>query len=101
MARGPGIGYATIIDPDESRPVEMDTCNCAHCQRMIFLHDRTGRRKKAEDSNGGKHDPGGWCLCCSANICGPCADQGQCTPYMEKIEAIEARGRFLRSIGIV
>lgn len=101
MPQGPGIGYATIVDPTSSRTVEMDTITCAHCQRLVFLHDTTGRRKRAEDVNAGKHDPGGFCRCCKSNICGPCADKGTCTPFMKKIEAIEARARLMCAIGVL
>lgn len=90
MARR-GLGYATISHP-ERKLVEMDTVLCAHCQFMIMLHDRTGKRTDL--------DVGGFCRQCMASVCGPCADLGSCTPFEKAVEASERRGRLLEAIGV-
>lgn len=76
-------GYMVIVDPAMPAPVEFDTITCAHCNRVVRV----------------KKDPGGFCRVCMRALCGPCADLGKCTPFEKKLEAWEARDRFLRSVG--
>lgn len=95
-------GYAIIVDPD-AQTREFDTITCNHCQKLVFM--KPGHTRQAFDA-GDKtnpstaHDPGGFCRQCMQPVCGACADLGTCTPFEKKLEAMEARGRLLASIGI-
>lgn len=77
-------GYATIVGPDA--PIkEWDTITCKHCQRVVFV----------------RKDPGGFCRCCMAPVCGPCADNGSCAPFEKRLEEFERaaiRGRILTEL---
>ena len=84
--RNPG-GYVLVVDP-EAPDYEADTFTCSHCQRVVVVPVRASAS-----------DAGGWCSCCTKPICGPCADTGVCTPWEKMLEKMEARDRFLRSIG--
>jgi hypothetical protein len=90
--RGTGVGI--IIDPSLPHVQEMDTFTCAHCQKVVFLHEQDGSRKA---------DQGGFCMPCMKAVCGPCADAGRCTPFEKKLEAYEAadaaRRRLLHELG--
>jgi hypothetical protein len=81
-------GYAVTIEPDKA-DVEEDTFTCAHCNSIVFV-------KPCQDPS----EMGGFCRLCYAHICGSCADQGECVPFEKKLEALESRFRFLRSIGL-
>lgn len=93
MRRGTGVGVVT--DPALGRAQEMDTFTCAHCQTIVFLHERDGSRKA---------DQGGFCVPCFKPVCGPCADNGRCTPFERKLEQYERRTieerRLARELGI-
>ena len=97
MARGIGVGRAIITDPDAARPFESDTIMCAHCQRVIMTNtlDEHGRKR---DHGGGKFDLGGNCRLCRKMVCGPCADNGVCDPFEEKLLRMESRGRLLDEV---
>lgn len=82
--RRPG-GYAVWTEP--SRTVERDTFTCVHCNTVVFV-------KPKQDPS----EMGGFCRQCMSHICGPCADLGKCTPFEKKLEEMEARDRFLRSV---
>jgi hypothetical protein len=74
--RGQGFGYNIITQP-ECRPIEHDTFQCAHCNDTVFIEPK---------------DPSPWCSCCDRQWCGrpQCRN---CTPFMKKIEAMEAAAR--------
>lgn len=74
-------GYAQIVSPDAPL-AEMDTAMCCHCQRIIFMHATPQLPNP---------DKGGFCIKCYSNVCGPCADQGVCTPFERELEKIEAK----------
>jgi hypothetical protein len=80
-------GAAILTTPD-GRSVEMATYTCAHCNSIHRLQDELGQ----------KLDPGGFCMQCFAQICGPCADDGRCTPFEKVLLQMEARGRLLKNI---
>ena len=85
-------GYARIIDPALAKPLEADAVTCAHCNRIVHMHDlKTGKALSGVLVH---------CYQCDANTCVPCAETGKCTPFEKKLEAIEARGRLLAAIGI-
>ncbi len=71
-------GYACLTDPDLGVK-ECDTHTCAHCQRLVHVPPN----KQIETV-------GDICRGCMAVICLYCAGKG-CTPFMKKIEAMEAR----------
>jgi len=78
-------GWAVLVDPGVTHGTqEWDTITCQHCNKMVRLKT--------------KDDLGGFCRLCMKAICGPCADQGQCTPFEKKLEEYEKaaiRGRVL------
>lgn len=84
-------GYAIVVSPDA--PVkELDTITCSHCQRVVFLRPTPDGRMQ---------DQGGFCRVCMKPVCGPCADNGKCTPFEKKLEECEraaARGRYLDAL---
>lgn len=82
-------GYAIIVDPALSKPIEQDTFTCCHCNRIVFL--------KASP-NVPKPDIGGFCRLCMKNTCGPCADKGTCEPFEKKLERMEQRARLLNAV---
>jgi hypothetical protein len=81
-------GQIIITGPDGT--YERDTIRCCHCQRVV----------EVPPFQSGPPD-GGWCGNCAAPVCGPCADLGICTPFERALEWAEARGRFLRSAGLL
>lgn len=86
-------GTILVVDPDPPRGTpgvrEVDTFTCAHCQRLVEVPVRASPA-----------DCGGWCGRCAKPVCGPCADTGVCDPWERQLERLEARDRFLRSIGL-
>lgn len=85
-------GYLTITDPGRPKLVEVDTVTCAHCQRVILLNEQDGTKKP----------PPAHCLRCDHAVCESerCNSIRGCTPFEKKLEAIEARDRLMRSIGV-
>jgi hypothetical protein len=92
------FGYMSVACADGKVIGEAATVNCAHygtpgCRTILTLHDvATGRRDAT--------DIGGWCFRCAANVCGPCADQGTCTPFEKRVDRQEARHRMFAAMGI-
>ena len=80
-------GYAVLSGPDGTK--EADTFTCAHCQHIVHV-------KPLADAA----DSGGLCKVCMGLICSTCVDVGTCTPWQVQWEKMEARDRFLRSVGI-
>lgn len=83
------IGAILISMPGQAQ-VEIETHTCVHCGS--FFETRGPGIDAAKTS--------GWCAQCFAPICLRCAKGGRCTPFEKKLEAHEARGRFLESIGL-
>lgn len=84
--RNPG-GYAVITDP-LAPTKEWDTFTCCHCNSIVNV-------KPFQAAS----DAGGWCARCAKPVCGPCADQGRCTPFEKKLDAYEARMRLRNMAG--
>ena len=84
--RRPG-GYA-ILSGGDGPTQEWDTFTCFHCQSIVQV-------KPLADAA----DSGGRCMVCDKLICKTCLGKG-CLPFEKKIEAMEARDRFRRSLGI-
>lgn len=95
-------GYAVIADPDAPMPVlERDTVTCGHCQRIVETKAGTvATVYLVFDGQRYHEEPGAGCRVCMRAICLPCYEKGTCTPWERRMEAIEARDRFLRSAGI-
>jgi hypothetical protein len=87
------LGYATIRW-DDGRVIEMDAFLCGHCQKMTHVHPR----QRPEDL-------GGLCKVCMQLICAECQgnmEKGHgCMTWEAKMEKMEARDRFLRSVGLL
>lgn len=82
-------GYLTIRG-EHAKAAEVDTITCCHCQRIVPLNKLDGT----------KLPPPAFCLQCMAPQCSTCAEKGECSPFLRKVEAVEASDRFARSIGI-
>jgi hypothetical protein len=76
-------GYA--VTTEQGKTVEEDTLQCGHCQRVIFIKP-------------GTPVDAGFCRRCMRHLCGPCTSTGRCEPFEKKIEAQEARNRFLETV---
>ncbi len=68
--------------------VEHDTFTCGHCNRVTIVPHRAA----AEDM-------GGMCKQCMHLICTACVDNGRCTPFEKKLEAMESRERLRQAMG--
>lgn len=103
-------GYAIVMDPDARNGVaqEIDSITCAHCQRVQFVKPGTGATvylipaTAAQLQRGAPRffeEMGACCaLCGHKPICLECHDRGGCTPWLRRIEQIEARDRLLRAV---
>lgn len=91
-------GYSIVIDPAVARPLEHDTLQCVHCQRILVLkpgsggttylfHHRDGRVTEA---------PGAWCGRCDAPVCLACHADGRCRPWEAQLLVLEAAERNRR-----
>lgn len=83
-------GYAVWTGDDV---VERDTFTCSHCQFVTVVAPGA--------------DPascGGFCRLCMKLICGPCADKGECSPFMKRCEQMEEehlqRRQLSRALGL-
>ena len=83
-------GYAILVDPSLSGPIESDTFSCVHCNSIVFCRATPGMPRP---------DVGGFCRLCCKPICGPCADKGNCDPFEKQLERQEQRARFLHALG--
>lgn len=102
-------GVCTWTDRETGKVLgEAKAVGCKHCQRPVVAHNNRGQAigKGAHRNSGmdAKHDPGGWCGRCAAQICGPCCDALaltlKCVPFEKRLEQMEGRGRLLKAIGV-
>ena len=82
-------GVSTVAMP-YGEIAERKTATCGHCQRIFYVAPAS--TKPAEGPP--------LCHRCWSLVCPRCHKHGRCTPWVEQIERIEARGRFLRSAGL-
>ena len=93
-------GYGAWADRTSGKVVqEMDSVQCCHCQRHIFVKPGTSCTVYLipDRTNIGQYteEPGAWCRNCMKPVCLPCHDLGVCDPYLKKLERSE-RGTELR-----
>lgn len=81
-------GYLVGHGPDGCVQ-ECDSFTCGHCNRIVLVRPKQNAA-----------DVGGFCRCCTKLICGPCVDDGRCTPLEKRLEAAERRADTLRSYGM-
>jgi len=95
-------GYATWMLPD-APVVERDSATCGHCQQIIFVKPGSATTVYLIPQLVGpdKEEPGACCRVCMRAVCLKCHGIGRCLPWEKAIERSEARGRFLRSVGLV
>lgn len=79
-------GVLEITDPHTT--ITRQTFTCCHCNNVTIIETRA-----APD------DCGGFCRLCMKPTCKACA-AGACVPFERKLEAWEARGRLLASMGL-
>lgn len=99
-------GYVSIIG---DRVLERDTITCGHCNQIILvkpgfgpsvylipsLHVDPITKQYTMETH---EEPGAMCRCCMTPVCLACHAKGVCTPLMQRIEQMEARGRFLHAV---
>lgn len=92
-------GYATIATPDAH--IERDTVVCGHCNQIVFIKPGTAATTYLVPQRVGppKEEPGASCRQCMRPVCLRCHALGRCTPLERRIEQMEARGQFLRTVG--
>lgn len=83
MLRTRALSFAETIDGN-GNPVIVEKITCSHCQKIF---DKPG-----------PNDDVGFCNMCFAAICIPCAKLDKCDPFERKLERMEHRTRFLRSV---
>ena len=93
-------GYATIVGDLYSKAptvveggvrhteVEIDTYTCFHCCRVVHVPVRADPA-----------DIGGLCKQCMQLICAKCVAKLTCTPWEKKMQEMEARDHWRRTIG--
>lgn len=107
-------GYITISDPDQPQCIEADSVQCGHCQQVIrvkpgsastvylvesletWVHPQHGPGHRIVQ----KEEAGAFCRVCMRPICLQCCDLGRCTPWEQKIDAMESKSRMLKTIGV-
>jgi hypothetical protein len=94
-------GYVTLAAPDAPL-VERDTITCGHCQRIIFTKPgsvaTTYLLPGRLPSDPWREEPGAGCRVCMRAICLHCHDQGRCTPFERRIEAMEGNRRAIEAL---
>lgn len=76
-----GEGYFLNAEESGRHRQEAAVLSCAHCQKVLFLHDVPGQVNWRQD--------GGWCRREMKPLCGPCADRALtfgCEPFIKQIE---------------
>lgn len=80
-------GLAEWTGPD-GRSVSCHTVTCCHCNDVTVI-----------PPGAAADDCGGFCTMCMLPTCRACAGKS-CAPFEKQLEAIEARGRMLKAIGV-
>lgn len=94
--------HGQITVTGDSSIKEHDTISCGHCNRIVLVKAGTGSTvyvfPQMEGPN--KEEAGASCHVCMRSICLTCCDLGVCLPLERRIEEMESKGRFLKSVGI-
>ena len=85
QARNRALSFAETLDGN-GNSVVVEKLTCSHCQKIF------NKPRQNEDM--------GFCELCFAAICISCARLDRCDPFERKLERMERRAQFLRSIGI-
>jgi hypothetical protein len=94
-------GYGLIVEPGAQQ--EYDTCQCGHCQKVIFTKPRSATTVyliPTRVPGSFKEEPGAFCRVCMRPVCLRCHGVGSCTPFEKMLEKSEARDRLRRSVGV-
>lgn len=93
-------GYAQIVDPELLQPWERDTCQCGHCQKVIFTKPgsvQTVYLILHHDAGIGRswwtEEAGAFCRICMRPVCLPCHAVGGCRPFEVLLEEMEGTPR--------
>ena len=82
-------GTPTIVESGvRHQEVEIDTFTCGHCNAVKHVPVRANAA-----------DIGGLCKQCLQLICSKCVDKGICTPFEKKLQEMEERNDWRRTIG--
>jgi hypothetical protein len=82
-------GFYLITD-GEGRTKEIPTFTCPHCTRVVPQTERLPNGDEAK----------GFCHHCMKPVCIRCGAKQTCDPFEKKLERVEARAAFLRSVGL-
>lgn len=72
-----------LVTKRDGKTHEVDTVTCSHCNA---IHRVT------------RDDPGGFCRLCMRPTCTRCGMRGACMPFERRLEKLEARDRFRRTL---
>ncbi|HMJ85681.1 MAG TPA: hypothetical protein VK504_21010 [Vicinamibacterales bacterium] len=105
---GRAQGYFRAVDPDVRHPIEYDSIQCGHCQKIVFVKPGSASTVyllPTETPGVHTEAPGAFCGKCMTAICIPCHEKGRCTPaelWLEQQEKAITRklgwGRFYQYI---
>lgn len=86
-------GHGILCDPSLSQSIVTDTFTCGHCQYIVQVKPLQS-----------PEDMGGLCKVCMSLVCPQCyADAmkgGGCKPWEKRMEEMEAKAKFLSSVGL-
>ena len=92
-------GYAMVSGPDVKLK-EYDTATCGHCNRIVFTKAGSASTVYLFPQMFGppKEEAGAMCRVCMRAVCLTWHDDGNCVVLERRLEAMEARGRFLKAV---
>lgn len=95
-------GYGVWTDLESGRQQELDSAQCCHCQRHIWVKPGTGCTvyliPDVTRPSGWREEPGAACRLCMKPVCLDCDAKGACTPFERTLERLEAAERLTRQL---
>ena len=88
-----GVASVTMPFGDQSF---IKTATCGHCQKIMVVEPDAAPSAMIVT----QRQPPAVCHRCWTLVCPQCHAKGTCTPWEAQMEKIEARDRFLRSVGL-
>ena len=85
MSRSRALGHVERFD-ELGNVAVVETLTCNHCG-CIYPKPGPG-------------EPSGFCHVCFAGVCLGCGAIDRCDPFEKKLERLEGRARFLKSVGL-